>query len=317
VDVDAPPKKPFFRFFELYWRKFTRFLLMNLLLFVLLLPIIAVVFRFFNQWIMSLDPEYFSGIIEQAQEQEANPPAEGEQAQGAVLFSIFQDMLFRLPISVPFTAPATGSEYIFLLFLLASVILYGPVMCGFTYMLRNFAREEHAWMSDFFIRMKKNFRQGVALGLLELFALSMLVLNLTMQVSENASSLTAFSVMLAKIISPLLIVLVLFSRKYMYIMAVTFNLSFFNIIKNSLAFSIVGLARNALVLLIDAAVIFIVFFLPPGDFVLLPFFFFSFTGFLSVFSSYPLIHKHMILPRLKQESGEGEEGANEEGESDG
>jgi uncharacterized membrane protein YesL len=311
VDPNAPPKKPFFRFFELFWRKFTRFILLNLLLFLLFLPIITVVFRFFNQWVVSLDPDFYQNIIQQAEEQAANPPAEGEAAQGVVLFSILQDILFRLPVSLPFSSPATLGEWVFLFWLLLSLLLYGPVMCGFTYMLRNFVREEHAWMSDFFLRMKSNFKQGVALGLLELFALSMLILNLTMQSADGASGWTSFSVTLAKLISPLLMVIILFTRKYMYLMAVTFNISVFNIIKNSLAFSIVGLLRNALVLVIEAALIFAVFFIPMGDFLLLPFFFFSFTGFLSVFAVYPLIHKHMILPSLKRESGEDAETGDE------
>ncbi len=301
VDVDAPPKKPFFRFFELYWRKFSRLLLLNLLVFIMLLPIIAVVFRAFNGWIFSLNPDYYTNIIEQTEENAASSSTDSEAVEGAVLFTVFQDLLINFPISFPFTAPATVPEFIFLILLLASVILYGPIMCGFAYVLRNFVREEHAWISDFFIRMKKNFRQGVALGLLELFALSMLFLNLTMQTAENASSFTAFSMMLAKLVSPLLMVIILFTRKYMYIMAVTFDIPLYGILKNSLAFSIVGLGRNFLVLLIEAVIIFIVFFIPPGDVLLMPFLFFSFTGFLSAFSSYPLIYKHMILPRIKQE----------------
>ncbi len=288
VDVNAPPKKPFIRFFELYWRKFSRLLLMNLLVFFLLLPIITVVFRFFFFWIVNKDPENMNQILSQAGEAAAS--VEGEVS--APLISVFQDILLSLPVSFPFIAPSTFPEIVFLILLIASLILYGPVMCGYAYMLRNYAREEHAWFSDFFLRMKKNFRQGVALGLLELFSLSMLIYNLNIQPAEG----NTIPVMLVKLFSPLLLVVILFMRKYMYVMTVTFDLSLFNVIKNSLVFSVVGLPRNFLVLLIEAVIIFAVFFLPVFDILLMPFFFFSLTGFLSVFAAYPLIHKHMILP---------------------
>jgi hypothetical protein len=66
----------------------------------------------------------------------------------------------------------------------------------------------------------------------------------------------------------------------------------------------VGLFRNAGVALCQTALIFIMLVVPFADAILLPFFFISFTGFLTMFACFPLIHKHMIIPMRKREAGE-------------
>ena len=51
------------------------------------------------------------------------------------------------------------------------IVTIGPATAGFTYVLRNFSREEHSfvWM-DFFDNFKKNFKQSFIVSLLNLLA---------------------------------------------------------------------------------------------------------------------------------------------------
>ncbi|MDR0325639.1 MAG: DUF624 domain-containing protein [Oscillospiraceae bacterium] len=292
VDVNAPPKKAFFRFWELYWRKFSRFILLNLLAFLFLLPIVTLAFQAFNAWLYGMMSE--SAITEML--------LGAEEGENTIVFGILQSILMSASFSLP--APVA-------LFLLAiSVVFYGPAMCGMTYILRNFSREEHAWLSDFFVQMKKNFAQGVALGLLELLAISLLFFNITTQAVEDAGWLSA-SLPLIQYISIFLLVIILFTRQYTYAMAVTFDLKFPVIIKNSFAFAFIGLFRNIGVLLFQAALIFAVLFVPYADIILMPFFFFSLTGFLAIFATFPLINKHMLLPAMERKRA-----AEEAGEQD-
>ena len=56
------------------------------------------------------------------------------------------------------------------------VVTIGPATAGLTYVLRNFAREEHSWVvSDFFEQCKKNLKQGLIVGNLNLLIWVVLV----------------------------------------------------------------------------------------------------------------------------------------------
>jgi uncharacterized membrane protein YesL len=291
VDVDAPPKKAFFRFWELYWRKFSRFIVLNMIVFVFLLPIISLIFLLYMNW--------YHGILEStgALEEMLNDMQNAES--GAIFLGMLPSMLIAAAISLP--------PQISLLLLAASVVLYGPVMCGMTYVLRNFSREEHAWISDFFARLKSNFRQGAILGIIELLAFTTLFFNITAGAAEGSAAWLDASMPVVRYVSVFLIVLILFARQYIYAMTVTFDLGIIGILKNAFAFSFLGLFRNFGVIAAELALIFVILIVPYADAILLPFFFFSFTGFLTMFACFPLIHKHMILPATRLEAGETDE----------
>jgi uncharacterized membrane protein YesL len=295
VDVNAPPKKPFFRFWELYWRKFSRFILLNMLVFLFFLPIVAFVLQMFSSVMFDLlGEEYIAEMVAQADDSEG----------GIVFFNVLQSITMSAIYYIP------NSLAVFLL--IVSAVFYGPVMCGMTYILRNYWREEHAWMSDFFVQMKKNFFQGAAAGLLELLALTMLVFNITSTAAEGTGAALTATLPIIKYVSVFLLILVLFARNYTYAMIVTFNIKLPGIIKNAFAFAFLGLFRNFGVLALQ--ILFIVaLFIPYADVIFIPFFFFTFIGFITIFACFPLIHKHMLLPALERKKAEEEGTGLEEG----
>jgi uncharacterized membrane protein YesL len=281
VEKDEPPKKAWMRFLELYWRKFSRFAVFNLLSFLFLLPIITVLFYAVGVLILQGADE---AVLE----------------EGGIFFSRLQILLIGAAVSLP--------SAVSVLLLIVSVVFYGPMMCAKTYIYRNYSQEKHAWMSDYWEQMKKNFRQGAALGLIELAVVSLLIFNMFIQPSEE--TVIAF-LPVVRFGSAFMLILVFFARRYTFAMSVTFNLPLSTILKNGIAFAFIGLWRNLGLAAFDAALIVLILFVPFFDVFFLPFFFFSLTGFLSVSAAFPLIKKHMIKSAEEEESSQTHENTDE------
>ena len=98
-------------------------------------------------------------------------------------------------------------------------------------------------------------------------------------------------------------------RFYIYQLLITFKLSNFKILKNSLIFSILGIKRNiiallSLVLFVALHAVIIVMFLSIGISIplVLPIFYaMSMVGFISTYAAYPIIDKYMIAPYASEE----------------
>ena len=129
VAKDAPDKKRFILFFEILWRKLWQIIGINIIYFIIILPLMAYVLVFIMQSV---------GI-------------EAADLAGNTLFVIFAAIL-NLP---PF--------FMWLLVGL-SAVLYGPATCGLTYILRNYTRQEHAWTFSVSLTGPKEFQAGPACG---------------------------------------------------------------------------------------------------------------------------------------------------------
>ena len=279
---NAPVKTGFFRFFEIWFRKFWRFLTLNFLYFLLTLPMLLYVFYTVN----GLFADRLAAV-----------------GEGVVLFSgvSFLAAFFSFvprALNVPL--------------LLISVVLYGPLTMGLTYIFRNFAREEHAWTSDLWSRAWSNARQGLFFGLADLLVLWLCV-NGAFAGTGTSGALGAVSV-IRRTLSGLALVVWLFMRHYTYLMAVTVNLGVFRILKNAWLFVVLGFGRNVLSGAVTVGCLLLSFFLAPLlTIVTLPLFFYSFTWFCTIFTCYPIVKKYIIVPALEAEAAQsaaaGEPGA--------
>ena len=272
VDPDEPPKHAFFLFFELFWRKFSRMILFNFLYFLVLTPVLTFIVMYLVQVLAQIAPE----IVQ---------TADGELSLGLLM-------------------PALGALYLrmgnfFYVLVGISLILYGPVTCGYTYVLRNFARQEHAWNTDFFQKTKENFKQGLILGLLDAVVLSVFFLNLLIVPGSAQSG--ALLLTISRYGSVIVVAIYLFMRNYTYLITVTFALNIRQILKNAWIFSVLGLWRNFLILIVNAVLILAAILLHPlAELIVVPLLLFSLTGFLSVFTAYPVLKKYMIdMPAKK------------------
>ena len=268
IDTNAPQKHPFFLFWELLWRKLSKYIILNMMYFVIISPIVTFLYL---QLITSV--------------------------QGVVGTDIdVTTMLSQILIGI---AQAFPTPVLFLL-LAVSILAYGPFTAGLTYILRNYTRQEHAWLSDFWQKARANLKQGIIVGIIDLGIYYLLFFNITSMFSVNDLGLSSGSVFgfnLAGVVSIFILVIYSMMRNYIFMLMVTFELSIVNIYKNSAIFAVVGLWRNLLVVIVNigTAILFILTY-PLVEVIMLPLFAFSFWGFVTVFTCYPVIKKYMIDP---------------------
>ena len=131
VDKDAPQKRGFFLFFELYFRKFWR--ISSLSLFYTLFSVPAFIVYYF-------------------------------------LFIFLQGAFFEVqdPALVHWLS-------IYATVFLVSFIGFAPASMGQAYVLRNFAREDHAWVwDDFWEKTRENLGKGILFFLMDVVVISVL-----------------------------------------------------------------------------------------------------------------------------------------------
>lgn len=270
VSKDAPVKKPFFRFWEVYFRKFFDLIKLNMLFAIPTAVTIVLVFAF-----------------------------------GFFISGINQSLSFLGYL--PF-------------------VILSPFVAGLTFVCRNYAREEHAFiLSDFWDAVKNNWKQFLVNGLIcyvFYMLMSVAISFYSTQVQQNSLLYVPLVVCLV------LAFLFICAQFYIPVMIITFDLSLSKIYKNALIFAIIGLWRNLMLIAIIGVFILVavIFFLvlPPLAImvllVLLIFWAFGFFGFLVNFAVYPLLVKYIIKPYEKEQEDKknalGETSEEEEDEPD-
>ncbi len=216
-------------FFKQFKRKFSRLLSVNIFM------------------VLGNFPIFFAGLAL------AGYGAIRSTAPASVLFPIVRAMEHFDPSPVtaalntlyglqsPLTAFSTGSFILFGLSLL-TLLTFGLTNVGTTYILRNLARGDAVFMwSDFWYAVKRNLRQGILLGILDIVISFLMVFNVRYY---YAGLNGGFGGGLLFYIALAMLILWFYMRFYMYLLLVTFDLSIFKILKNSLIFSIIGFKRN-------------------------------------------------------------------------
>ncbi len=192
----------------------------------------------------------------------------------------------------------TTVDYVLLALSALLIITFGLVRVGCTYLTRNMFRGEPIFMMhDFFYCIKRNLRQAIIYGILDVGIIALLVYDIVF-FSLNYSS--GFMMMTMFFMSLCLALMYFFMRQYIYLMLITFDLSIFKMFKNALLFTVLGIKRNIMFLLGTFAVLFLeyvlmVIFIPLGvivPFVILP----SLLIMMGVYAVYPKIKEIMIDP---------------------
>ena len=178
-----------------------------------------------------------------------------------------------------------------------------PARAGFTYILRNFVRQEHAWLwSDFWGRTKQNLKQAFAVYFIDLFINFCLIVALNFYYTKLISSADTIYVVMTVLF---LVATVFYAimHDYIWTMMVTIDLNLKNIYKNALLFSILGLGKNVLSILLRLVAFFIVFnYLHPfAAFLVYAILLLSASQLLSQVYSYPYIKKYLIDPQMPAE----------------
>lgn len=211
------------------------------------------------------------------------------------------------------------------------IVTIGPATAAMTKIVRNYAREEHAFLwGDFVETFKSNWKQAAVFGFMDFFVYLFLVYDfyiLSQLLAQETEKRAILTISLAAIIFTALVWT--FMRNYIYNMMVTFKLTVKQLLKNAFIFCWVGFFRNILTVLLCLAFAAILYSVAVYNPLFLIFFalfiFFSFTCFIVNFMVNPLIKKYMIDgydpetgEKIKNEKYEGfdEVSASEEKEED-
>jgi len=243
VDKNAPEKKRFFLFFEIFFEHFFRFVAINFVYCITMIPL-------------------FGGII---------------------LSVDFSSWPFKL----------TG-DMVGLFLLVISIFTSFPMTAGFTFVLRNIQRREHAWIfTDMFKHAKLNYKKAVINGLVQIIVYFLLY---NAFITYRYIFGNTFGFILSNVIL-LFFVIFMWMQYYMNLMIVTFDLTLKQIYKNALIFAVGKFPTNLLITVICTALITLCThpYIPMlVNIVLLFTIYLSLLGFITVFGIYPSVDKSMI-----------------------
>lgn len=207
-----------------------------------------------------------------------------------------------------------------LLYVLVSlpVVTRGLADVGLAYVTRQFAREKPVFLpSDFFDTIKKNWKQGLLFGLLELVVSAACSYSLYFYfMGAYASEEFSLGHVLPLAIALFITVMVRFAFYYVYLQVITFKMSFKQILKNSFLFAAGGIKQNFIILLVELVSL-VLAVVSLWNFSQLTFWLLlgiviagyllvypAFRSFLIQFSIFPLVKKAIIDPYYEEHPGE-------------
>lgn len=200
----------------------------------------------------------------------------------------------------------SSASYVLFGLTLLVLITFGLVNVGTTYILRNLLRGEPVFvMSDFWYAIKKNWKQGLIYGVIDVLLIVILVYDI-LYYRTNIAVSGLFMTMY--VVGYGMAIIYGFVRMYAYLMIVTFDMKLTKILKNSLYFSVLGLKRNTLALLgigilVVLDYILIRVFMPIG--LVIPFIIlFGLCQYIGVYAAFPKIKQIMIDPYYKEVAAE-------------
>ena len=277
----------FLFFFKLLKRKFSQLLRLNLMMIVQLIPILLFVYL------------YIGGAKTPTATSVLYPALYGiSSISPSASFSALLDMQ-SIQMGIPIFHPAIVIVLICLAAIL--VVTFGWINVGSTYVLRGLFRGDPVFIwSDFFYAIKRNFKQGFFMGIIDFVCIALLVGDFIFFFQRTGSYIN--DVMYFMIFALAIVYIIM--RFYIYNMLITFNLSTFKIFKNALIFTVLGIKRNlvallSLTVLVILHAVIIVMFLSIGISVplVLPLFYaMALFGFISTYAAYPVIDRYMIAP---------------------
>ncbi len=180
-----------------------------------------------------------------------------------------------------------------LIFLCIPIITVGPAQAGFTYLLRNYAREEHAFLwSDFKEHALKNLKQSLIISIIDFAVVLLVSIDINVYLSIKGTNNLLVSVASGLLILAFIIYAMM--HMYMYPLLVTFKLTIKQLYKNALIFAMIRFIPNLLILILCIGLILASFYNIIIGFILFPFITVSTIGLITNFFVYPTIKKHII-----------------------
>lgn len=169
-------------------------------------------------------------------------------------------------------------------------LTHGPVNIGLTYILRSMVRGEPIFWKDFFTAIRKNFGKALIIGIIDLLIILLLGFNIYTMRSGTTIVILALNLIIG--------LEYIMMRFYIYLLALTFDLSIFKVITNSFRFAILGVKRNIVAFLGIVAIVIVGYMLGSISFPILSIYFlvvpFGLGKFMGCYAAWPKIKELMI-----------------------
>ncbi len=274
----------FVNFFKLYARRFSKLVWVNALYIVGNFPLIFLMIalsNYFSDMGTSPSSELYAVL------NGIGTASGGVGALPAALLGI-HGALGTIFSPTPVTYVLYGISALF-------IFTFGPVNAGCAYLIKNLIKGEPVFLwQDFITTIKTNWKQALPMGILDLGMLGLSAFSLLSYYVNYENYFVLFWTML------LIIMLYMFIRFYLYTIMVTFELGFFQIIKNSVIFCLLGFWRNLAMFASICFLIFMVFWLGslfmPIFVISLFILVFATSSFMGTYAAYPKIKQYMIDP---------------------
>ena len=204
------------------------------------------------------------------------------------------------------SSPITENEFnipLLIVFIALTCLLlftFGPVNCGCAHILRSAVRRNPIFLfKDFFGTIRKNLRQSIILGIFDLLFTVVLGYDILIFFQNYAYS---FIYTVGFFFSLGVALIYTFARAYMYLLCITFDLSIFKIIKNSVIFAFLGFKRNFMALFGQIFMIVLIYLLISTGvlaalgIMLALMLYWGIALFMSYYASYKVVKTYMIDP---------------------
>ncbi len=233
VDENAPQKRSFFLFWELFGRKLGKLVRINLIYALALIPTL-IIGIFITGFVTS--PILSSDLVQELLRTTANQFSETMNVPAV-------ELMEKLCVILD------GVGRVTLTYLFVALWGMGPATAGATIVWRNFSRAEHAWLwSDFKDAFLMNFKQSAVMFLVDVVV--WIVFCFAIRVYASATGIIGALQYIVWIIA----ILYTMMHFYLYPMMVTFELPLKDLYRNALIFAIGKLPSNILVLVSILAV---------------------------------------------------------------
>lgn len=174
------------------------------------------------------------------------------------------------------------------------LMLTGPFTAGLTYVIRNYSRQEHAFMaSDFFEHSKKNIKQGLIMSVIQVAVVYLFItafffyLNFFISHGINTGILFGIAIVAA--------IFLLSMSFYVYPIMVTFDMKLVHIIKNAWIFAISKLPQNIFIIIILGAVHgLLLWYYPLIWIILMPLFLITWSSYTMNYYVWHVMDKYMM-----------------------
>ena len=293
VDVVREKEKVTFNgFFKIYKRKFWQMVQLNLLSFIFFLPLIVLFVMFASQFIVKA-PEMPLVI---------NAANKGADNSFVALWNVLNISSNNSMSAYVMQQDIISRVFVSIFFIAIPLIAIGPIQAGFTYILQSFIKEKPVFLThDFFKKAKTNFWQSLFVSVVDLLitALIFVALYFYNEKSSVAESSVFWTMGLA--VMAIILVVYLIMHIYIYPVLTTFNVNLKQLYRNSFFLAMTSFFPALLILLINIAVIFLVYILSGNlniMILLVAGFIFSTIGLINNYFGHKYIKYHLLDPAL-------------------